>query len=212
MVVFQEHVLGHVHHHGTRAAGFGQVEGLGHDARQLVGVHHQVVVLGDGNADAGDVGFLEGVGADGRTRDLARDVDHGHRVHVVVGHAGDEVGGPGARGAGGHADLAGGPRVAVGGEAGGLLMPDQDVTDAVLVVVEGVVEGQRGAARHSEDDVDAGGEHGVAHHLAASTRGAWRGGGTVGGLAVGRGHVVGLLKGRGKRCRRICWGKRGDGG
>ena len=203
---FQEHVLGNVHVDRARAAGGGQVEGFRHHARQVVHVHDQVAVLGDGNGNAGDVGFLEGVGADGRPGHLAGDVDHAHRVHDVVGHAGDHVGGARPGGAGGHADLAGGPRVAVGGEAGGLLVPDQHVPDAVLVVVEGVVERQRGAAGHPEDDVDAGGEHGVADHLAAGTGRAGRGGGTVGGLAVGRGHVVGLLESRRKRCRRVCWG------
>ena len=81
------------------------------------------------------------------------------------------------------------------------------MADAVLVVVEGVVERQRGPAGHPEDDIDAGGEHGVAHHLAAGTRRARGCGGTVGGLAVDCGHVVGLLKSRGRRCRRICWGE-----
>ena len=43
-----------------------EVERLGDGLRDVVGVLHQEVVLGDRQRDAGDVGFLEGVGADDR--------------------------------------------------------------------------------------------------------------------------------------------------
>ena len=62
---------------------------------------HQVVVLGDRHRDAGDVGFLEGVGADQRRGHLAGDRDDGDGVHLGVGDRGDQVGG--ARTRGGHA-------------------------------------------------------------------------------------------------------------
>ena len=49
---------------GPGPAGAGDVEGLGDDARQLVGVADQVVVLGHRQRDAVDVDLLEGVLAD----------------------------------------------------------------------------------------------------------------------------------------------------
>ena len=89
----------------------------------------QVVVLGDRQRDAADVGFLEGVGADDGRGHLAGDRDDRHRVHVRVGDRRDQVGR--ARAGGGHADadLAGGLRVPLGGVAGALLVADQDVPD-----------------------------------------------------------------------------------
>ena len=56
-----QRVLGHVHVDGTRAAGAGDVEGLGDDARDVVGVADQVVVFGAGQRDTGDVDLLERV-------------------------------------------------------------------------------------------------------------------------------------------------------
>ena len=50
--------------------------------------------------------------------------------------------------------LPGGPRVALGGVAGGRLLADQDVAQA-LEVVEHVVDRQHGAAGQAEDEVDA---------------------------------------------------------
>ena len=64
-----------------------------------------------------------------------------------------EVGGAGAGGGAADADLAGGAGVAFGGEGGILLVADEDVAD--VVVVEGVVEGERDAAGVAEDAVDA---------------------------------------------------------
>src|ERR1035438_7037946 len=78
-----------------------------------------------------------------------------------------EVGGAGAGSGAADADLAGGAGVAFGGEGGIFLMPDEDVTD--LVVVEDVVEGEGDAARVAEHAIDAlagqaFGEHSRAAH------------------------------------------------
>ena len=56
--LFGEYVLGDVHQDGAGAAGVGDVERLVNHVRYLGGVHYQVVVLGDGQRDARDVGFL----------------------------------------------------------------------------------------------------------------------------------------------------------
>ena len=80
-----EGVLADVDEDRARAAGRGDVEGLGDHPRDLVGVGHEVVVLGDRHRDAADVGLLEGVGADRRRADLTGDGDDRHGVHVGVG-------------------------------------------------------------------------------------------------------------------------------
>src|SRR5690606_24792589 len=58
------HVLRHVDEHGTGPSGAGDVERLGQDAREVVDVLDEVVVLGDGAGDAEDVRLLEGVRPD----------------------------------------------------------------------------------------------------------------------------------------------------
>src|SRR5438270_717833 len=60
----EQDVLGQVDHDRTRPAGARDIERLMQDARQVVDVLDQVVVLGAWPGDAGGVGFLEGVVAD----------------------------------------------------------------------------------------------------------------------------------------------------
>jgi hypothetical protein len=95
-------------------------------------------VLGAGARDAEGVGFLEGVAADEFAGDLAGDGDDGDGIHHGVDQAGDQVGGAGAGGGAADAHLAGGARVAFGGEAGVLFVAHQHMAD--VVVVDGVVE------------------------------------------------------------------------
>ena len=113
------------------------------------GLRHQVVVLGDRQRDAGDVGFLEGVRADELAAHLAGDADDRRAVHHRRGDAGDQVGRAGAGGGDRHADLAGGAGVAVGHVRRALLVPHQHVADGV--VEHRVVGGQDGPARIAED-------------------------------------------------------------
>ena len=65
---------------GPGPAGAGDVERLGDDARQVVGVADQVVVLGHRQRDAVDVDLLEGVLADEGGGHVAGDRDHRDRV------------------------------------------------------------------------------------------------------------------------------------
>ena len=138
---------------GPGAAGGGDVEGLGDHPRDLVGVGHEVVVLGDRHRDAADVGLLEGVGADGGRADLTGDGDDRHRVHVGVGERGDQVGRARARGRHADADLAGRGGVALGGVAGTLLVANEDVAHLDRVE-QRVVGRQDRPARDAEDGVD----------------------------------------------------------
>ena len=78
-------VLGDVDVDGPGAAGAREVERLGDDARDVVGVADQVVVLGHRQRDAGDVDLLEGVLADQRAGHVAGDRDHRDRVQLGGG-------------------------------------------------------------------------------------------------------------------------------
>ena len=130
------------------------LEGFAEGGRDFFGAGDDVVVLGDGQGDAGNVDFLEGVGAEDLGGDLAGDGDHGDGVEHGGGKAGDEVGG--TRAGSGHADanLAGGAGVAVGHVGCALLVADEDVVDGGELA-EGVVDGKDGATGIAEDGGDA---------------------------------------------------------
>ena len=147
-------VLRDVHVHGPGRPVLRDVEGFGDDARDVVGVADEVVVLGHRQRDAGDVDLLERVLADERPGHVAGDRDHRHGVQLRGGDAGDEVGGAGAAGAHAHADLAAGPGVAVGRVGAALLVPDEDVPD-LGVVAEDVVDREDDAAGVAEQRVRA---------------------------------------------------------
>ena len=125
----QQYVPGNVHQNGAGAPGAGDVErvmdGLGH----IFNVHDQHVVFSYRQGHAGNVCFLECVGADGGPWHLSGDRHQGDRVHLGGGDAGNQVGGAGARRGDTDADLAGGAGVAVSGHDGGLLVAHQDVAD-----------------------------------------------------------------------------------
>ncbi len=164
-----ERVLGDVDVDGPRSPGPGDVERLGDDARQVVRVADQVVVLGHRQGDAVDVDLLEGVLADERRRHVAGDGHHRHRVEEGRPDPGHEVGGTRAGGAHAHADAAGDPGVAVRGVRAALLVADEDVAQ-LGVVAEDVVQRQDHAARIAEEDVDALAEEGLAQDVGTDAR------------------------------------------
>ena len=75
-----EHVLGNVDVDRAGAARARDVERLADRHRDVLGPHHEVVVLRDRLRDAGDVGFLEAVLAQQRARHVPRDRHHRRRV------------------------------------------------------------------------------------------------------------------------------------
>ena len=77
------------------------------------------------------------------------DGDERNGVHVGVGERGHQVGGARARGRHAHAHPAGRRGVPLGGVAGSLLVPDQDVPDRG--VHQRVVRREDGAAGDAED-------------------------------------------------------------
>ena len=118
-----------------------------------------------GARDAERVGFLERVAADELGVDLAGDGDDRDGIHHGVDEAGDQIGGAGSGGGAADADLAGGARVAFGGEAGVLFVTHQDVPD--VVIVERVVEGKRDAAGIAEEAIDAFADEAFEQHFGA---------------------------------------------
>ena len=180
---------------GPGPAGPRDVERLGDDARQVVGVADQVVVLGHRQRDAVDVDLLERVLADERGRHVAGDRDHRHRIEQGRPDPGDEVRGARTGRAHAHPDAAGDAGVAVGGVGAALLVADEDVAQ-LRVVAEDVVQRQDHAARVAEEDVDALAEQGLAQDVGTDAR----------ALEVARlveHALAGLLDGGGvRRCRR----------
>ena len=148
-------VLGHVHQHRAGTAGDSQPECLPNGVRQVPDLAHEVVVLGDGQGDAGDVDLLEGVGADLVIGDVAGDRHHGDGIQKGGGDAGDQVGGAGAGGGDDHAGLPGGPGPAVGGVGGPLLVGGEDVPELVLVFVQGIVDMDHLSAGVAENGCNA---------------------------------------------------------
>ena len=146
------HVLGDVDDHGAGTTGAGEVKGLLEDARQIVGVEHEVGVLHDRQGHAEEVGFLEGAFADVFLENLSGDGHHRGGIHEGVGDGRDEIGGAGAAGGHAHADLAGGAGVALGGERAALFVAGEDDADFVGAG-QGLVQLLGSAARIGEDDV-----------------------------------------------------------
>ena len=84
-------VFGDVDQNGAGATFSGDLEGFADGGRDVLGAGDEVVVLGDGQGDAGDVDLLEGVGAEDFGGDLAGDGDDGDAIEHGGSDAGDEV-------------------------------------------------------------------------------------------------------------------------
>ena len=124
-----EHVLGNVDVYRPGTARARDVERLAHRHRDVLGAHHEVVVLRDRLRDARDVRFLETVLAQQRARHVPRDRHHRRRVQVRGRDASDQVGRARTARRQADADLARGAGVAVGHVRGALFVPHQHVVD-----------------------------------------------------------------------------------
>ena len=147
-----EHVLGHVHQHWPGTAAPGDVEGFLQYPGQILDSLHQVIVLGDGGGDAGNIRFLEGIPADQRGGHLAADHYQGNGIHVGGGNASDHVADPGAAGGKTDAHLSRGPGIAVRCMDGALFMAGEDMGE--LHPVQSIIQAQYGSSRVSEDNLD----------------------------------------------------------
>ena len=146
-----ENIFRYVDQHRSGAAARGNVERFVHNLRQLGEILHQEIVLGAGARDAEGVGFLEGIAADEFGRDLPGDGDDGNGIHHGIHQARDQVGGAGSGGGATDAHFTSGAGVALGRETCIFFVPHQHVAD--VVVIHGIVEGQRHAAGVAEKAV-----------------------------------------------------------
>src|SRR5579864_2463608 len=146
-------VLGDVDENGARAAGTGDDERLANGARDIFGAGDHHIVFGDGHGDAGNVDFLEGVGAEQLAADLSGDADDWRRVEHGGGDAGDHVGSAGAGSGHGDSYAAAGTRVAVGHVRGALFVADENVVQ--LGLAERVIDRKNRAAGVTEDVLHA---------------------------------------------------------
>ena len=198
-----QHVLRQVHHHRPRSSVNGDVEGLVQSARQIADRTDEIVVFCAGPRDAGGIRLLKGVVADQVGRHLPRPPDERDGIHQGIGQAGHCVGRPRSGGDQHHARFAGRAGIALRRMHRGLLVPDQDVAQAVLLK-QGVIDRQHRAARISENDLYALVDQRLDDHLRAAIRiclavdrrlGGSRGSGLRtgslgGGLGGGGGHRV----------------------
>ena len=129
-------ILENVNKHRAGAAGAGDSKGLADHIGQVLRPADQVVALGDGHGDTGDIHLLEGILADEVLRHVDGDEHHGRGVVVGGGDAGGQVGGAGAAGGKAHANLTSGAGISVGGMGGPLLMGSQDVANLILIAME----------------------------------------------------------------------------
>ena len=90
----------------------------------------------------------------------------GNGIHQRVGQPGDGIGGAGAGGDQDHADLAGRARIAFRRMDRALLVADEDVLQAILLM-QLVIDRQNGAARIAENMLDALIGESLEHHLGA---------------------------------------------
>ena len=126
---------------------------LAHRRRDVFRAGDEVVVLGDRQRHAGDVGFLERVGADQLAADLPGDADDRRGVEHRRGDAGDHVRGARTGGRNRDADLPSRAREPVSHVRRALLVAHQHVADGVLR--HRVVRGQDRAARVSKHGMHA---------------------------------------------------------
>ena len=148
------HVLRDVHQHRPRAPGARQVERLLHNARNILHVHHQVVVLGDLARDLDDRRLLEPVRPDELPRDLARDGHQGNAVQERIGQSRNEVRGTRPRRGDANAHLAGDLGVALGRKDLSLLVTAENITDRIAPGKR-LMNLKRRTTRVREERVDA---------------------------------------------------------
>ena len=158
-------ILCHIDQYRPWPPGGGQVKGLVNHPRQVVHIGHQVRMLGDRDRDAGDVGFLKGVGAQQRAGHLTGDSDQRSGVHERIGNGRHEICGTRSRCAQAHAHASGGPGVTFGRMTGALLMAAEHVPQPVAVLPHGVVERHDRATGNAEHRVDPFAQQGLADDL-----------------------------------------------
>ena len=146
--------FGDVDHHRTRAAGTCHIVRFSQHTRNVLRTRDQIGVLDHRVGCADDIGFLEGVGANGVHADLAGDDHHRHGIHVRVGDRGDHVRGARAGRDDAHADLTSRYGIAFSRMTCGLFVAHQHKTEAGFII-DCIVYRQNRAAWNAENILDA---------------------------------------------------------
>ena len=162
-----EYVLWYVHQHRPGTPGACDVERFLYRWSHVFNFHHQEIVLGDGERDSGNVGFLESVPADRRSRHLPGDSHQRHRIHLGGRNPGYQVGCPRAAGRRAHAHPSGGAGIAVCCHRRCLLVPHQYMAQP-RVFGHGAVKRQHRAAGQAEYDVYPLLQEALANNLSAA--------------------------------------------
>ena len=112
-------------------------------------------MLGDGHGDALDVSFLKAVRAQTCGGHVAGEGNHGHRVHIGGGNAGDQIGSTRAAGGQHHAGAAGGTGIAVCRMGRALLVGGKHMGDAVGILIQFIIKVQHCAAGIAKKGIHA---------------------------------------------------------
>ena len=137
-------VLRNIHQHRAWPAGARNIESLAHGRHNIFHPGNQIIVLGNGQGNAGHIRFLKSVIPDKFAGYLAGNKYYWHRIHLRCGDAGHQVRGAWARGGDSHAHPAAHPCVAVGHMGAALFVARQDMVDRIIQ--HGVVKRQVRAA------------------------------------------------------------------
>ena len=123
------HIFRQIDHNRTGTAAAGDIKCFLDDARDVLDVFDEEIVLGAWTRDADEVRFLESVVADHGGRNLAGQHDHRGGIHVGVGDSGDGVGRAGARGNEHDARASADAGIALGHVSRALFVADENVLD-----------------------------------------------------------------------------------
>ncbi len=141
-------ILGNIDQHRSRPAGRGDKKGFFDGRGDFAGVRDQVIVLGDGKGDAGNIRFLKSIIADQRADHLPGEKNHRDGIHLGGGNARDQVGGAGAGSGQRYTHQSRGAGVAVGHVRSTLFVAGQYMVNRTFH--QGIVDGQGRAAGIAE--------------------------------------------------------------
>ena len=194
-------VFRHVNNHRPGPTRLRDVKGLFDDARNVVGIRHQIAVLDDRQGHSKKVRFLKGTPSDHERGHLTGDHHQRRGVQIGIGNRRHNVCRPRSGGPHAHACSSGYPGIPFRCKSTALLMAGQNGAN-LLRSGQGLVDRHRCPARIGENRIDPLALHAAhkdfspRHHLSAIRRGGgvfW-GSGSFGGHGLNFGNF-----GKGKR-------------
>ena len=163
-------VLRDVDQHRPRPPRARDVKRFAKDAGQFLDRCHEKIVLRDRDRDAGDVDFLERIGAKQEARHLSSDRGQWRAVHPRIGDRRHEIRRARPTCPDAHADLTADARIAFGGVSRALLMTAEHVAQLRAVFPHRVVERHDAAARDTEEHIDIFANQRLTHDLRTGAR------------------------------------------